>query len=1207
MTDRRVLVIGSQCGSPELALSFLPDAAVNLDDALRSPHAGGWTGALADESSLVLNPTLDEMDSKIAEAFANASRREATLLIAFVGHGEEVDGDFYLLPFDSEHPSSSRRSYLVGQRVLELLREHSSLDGLVLLVDACQSGVGAVQAADKWVRTISKAGCRFEMLTASDHRAAAKGCFTRTITKLILTGHPGLGEYLRCEDLKAAVSNTCPGQVAQRVAYDGRVITDWTDAGLWLARNADRQPGTTPLVRSPANTQVERLLEHYEATDDLRSLVGLSLMHRGVAVVGPPGRGKSALIAALTRPHRLHNDLPDLFAQAVLFASRTDTAETLAHAAARQLERSVAGFAAAARSFKRCAANDLWPRMDAWQRRVAGPLQNLETHVQVRLAIDGLDELEPHHRRLVVTSLGALMENPLLPTIRLIVSSRSEDLAPADFTLLRLAPALRGDVTRYVHRRGITGEEADAVVSQANGNWLIVRLYTEGIAARGTMNSDRPARLDEIYDAELRTIREANGERWEAGILPVLTVLAASGSSPVLPLQLLADAAGQLGGPRTQRRIRDVLVQLRGLVLRGQAGTSEEQVGLFHSTFRDYLRGSASLQLDVPAAHGALVAALAQRAPATAKKVSGSLHQYARTGEAEHLWALGRAPDAVASLESRVSAIPVENLRTWQSWCERLTEALGDRDETVLRARRNAANWQGTSGGIDRALQELHAVLDADEHHLGMGHPETIRARRDIANWVGESGQVTKAREMFRDLPMNDLPDRDAEVDRIRIRHGLACWTGMSGDVSTALRQFEVLLPDTVRVLGPYAPETVRARHHIARWTGHTGQFERARDLYQRLVQDQRQWLAPNDPEALVTRDNLSYWMGRSGDIRGAIRQLESIVADWDRSYGKKYPEALTTRHNLAYWYAQCGRAEKSLKSYQVLLRDQLDTLGSRHPATLRSRHNIAQLIGELGRPREAQELLYPLLTAQQEILGEDNPSVLRTLHSIAQWKGAAGDVEEALSLLHGVLANQRLTLGSAHPATYSTEQNMSLWMAEAGDPEQAQDRLAALLTRQRATLGPGHLDVLTSQGLGAHVAGLCGEIPHCLEETDRVVAELKTRFAHHPVTLKVQHNGALWRMRVDREVGRAELKALLPAVRRTFGPQHPFSLKAAFNLSLVGGSTSYQDKALAMLSHTLEADHSDLRSAQNPRRDPVWERIFAPDHPLPLNRRVVK
>ena len=106
MGGRNLLVIGSQCKSlPEL--SFLPDIAAKLYETMTDLERGACRPAL-DPSGLVIDPTVFEAKKAIESAFERAADDEATLLIAFIGHGEQVaeDGDFYLLPTDARVSSA---------------------------------------------------------------------------------------------------------------------------------------------------------------------------------------------------------------------------------------------------------------------------------------------------------------------------------------------------------------------------------------------------------------------------------------------------------------------------------------------------------------------------------------------------------------------------------------------------------------------------------------------------------------------------------------------------------------------------------------------------------------------------------------------------------------------------------------------------------------------------------------------------------------------------------------------------------------------------------------------------------------------------------------------------------------------------------------------------------------------------------------------
>jgi hypothetical protein len=63
------------------------------------------------------------------------------LFVAFVGHGEFVGNDHYLLPKDAERPPRSHTAIDIGQLVKELQNTGGKPDGFAVLLDTCYSGV----------------------------------------------------------------------------------------------------------------------------------------------------------------------------------------------------------------------------------------------------------------------------------------------------------------------------------------------------------------------------------------------------------------------------------------------------------------------------------------------------------------------------------------------------------------------------------------------------------------------------------------------------------------------------------------------------------------------------------------------------------------------------------------------------------------------------------------------------------------------------------------------------------------------------------------------------------------------------------------------------------------------------------------------------------------------------------------------------------
>jgi hypothetical protein len=856
MGQRRILVIGSQCDAlgDAYRLSFLPKVAEDLYAVMTDPGLGGCLPALPG-GGLILDPSVEDARATIKSAFQQASEDEATLLLAFVGHGEYAGTDFYLRPRNAAVPPETDTAIHLVQLVKELHRRHSFVDGLVVLLDCCYSGVAAAGAAAQWVGALG-GRLRFEVLTAAADRPAADGCFTRNLADLIRTGLASAPfEYLRCEQVRGTLQKRCPKQVPQLPAYNA-------DEGLYLARNAAWLVGRRRWAGAAA-AEVERLTAFFQPTPQLAGVVAAATDERCVVLIGMAGAGKSALAAALARAEVTGGVVPAGFVQAVAFVTAAAGSPELAAQLAERLKSTVRAFAGAQQHFREQTPAEEWKLLDAWQREVLGPLRLLPPDLPVRMVIDGLDQLSTGAGVAVYQALDALATDPALAGVRLLVTARPDTPQPAHGKTVALGRTDDGTIRLYLERRAVPAKAHDTVVSRAQGSWLVAKLLADQASANPDSDpADLPPNLVGIYDQALRRAGASEARRWREELRPVLGVLAAAGVGPVLPLPLLCVASGRLGGPGRPTRVRDVLVDLQGFVIRGSPGTEGEQVGLFHQTFAEYLLNPAcSFGIDAPEPHGALAEALGELAPLGAHDPGSALHRYAVAREAEHLWEIGRHDQALESLTRRESVIPSENLARWQSWHGRIARQLGEDHPHTLATRNNVAHWTGAAGEAHEALRLFGELLPDQQRVLGRDHPGTLSIRHNIASWTGEAGEAQEALRLLVEL----LPDRERVVgedhpDTLTTRSNVAAWTGEAGDTHEALRLSRELLPDQQRVLGRDHPDTLTTRSNVAHWTGEAGDMHEALRLYRELLPDQQRVLGRDHPDTLGTRALIDYW-----------------------------------------------------------------------------------------------------------------------------------------------------------------------------------------------------------------------------------------------------------------------------------------------------------------------------------------------------------
>jgi hypothetical protein len=943
MGQRRILVIGSQCNHMA-PLSFLPKAAQDLYGVMTDPVLGGCAPALKD-NGLMLDPSVEEARTAIEQAFQQASRNDDTLLLAYIGHGEYAGDDFYLLPLNATVPPRAHTAVHLIQLIKELHREHSDVDGLVVLLDTCYSGVAAAGAAAHWVRELGGT-LRFEVLTAAADRPAADGCFTRNLVNIIQNGLDSVPwEFLRCEPVRKVLEGRCPKQVPQQPTYNA-------DEGLYVSRNVAWLTGRRLWAGTITAAQIEQLTAWFQPTQQLAEVVAATTAERCVVLTGVAGAGKSAIAAALARWEVTGGMVPQSFVQAVAFVTTTASSQELALQLAGQLKTTVRDFAAAQRQFQHQTQAEERAKLDAWHREVIGPLRLLSADRPIRIVIDGLDQISTGANVSVHKAIDVLATDPALGAVRLVLTARSDTPLPVRAKIPPLGEAADGAIQQYLERREVPAKLCPTVVSRAKGNWLIARLLADLISAHPDSEPQGlPPDLVDIYDLALRQVGATETRRWREELRPVLGVLAAAGVGPILPLSLLCAASGKLDGPRRPTSVRDILVDLRGLVVRSSPGTEDEHVGLFHQTLAEYLLDQATaFGIETVEPHHALVEALAEL-PARAKHdPRDALHRYALAREADHLWEIGRYTQVVASLEGREAVMPAENLGRWKSWYDRIAMQLGKDHADTLRTRSNIAAWTGRTGDAPAALRLSQELLPDRVRLLGKDHPHTLRTRSNIAAWTGETGKTQEALWLFQELLRDQvcLLGKD-HSDTLRTRHNIAFWTGATGEALTALRLSQELLPDQVRLLGKDHPDTFRTRSNIAAWTGETGEAPAALRLFQELLLDQVRLLGKDHPHTLRTRSNIAAWTGETGEAPAALRLFQELLLDQVRLLGKDHPHTLTTRHSIGFWTGATGDTPEALRLFQELLPDQVRLLGKDHPHTLTTQHNIDALTGATG------------------------------------------------------------------------------------------------------------------------------------------------------------------------------------------------------------------------------------------------------------------
>jgi tetratricopeptide (TPR) repeat protein len=933
-----VLVIGSPCRRLG-HLSFLPEVAVRLHSLMTDPGPGECLAAEADDPpGLLLDPTVAEAKAAIKAAYDAAARGDETLILAYIGHGEFVRGDFFLMPTDAANPPNPDDAIHLAQLIKH---QPAHPDGLIVLLDACYSGTAIWNAVEYWVRWL-EGQLRFEVLTATNDLSTANAWFTRSLIRLLERGDPAAPEQLRCEDARNWVMKSHPQLTPQLSAHN-------SGRHLRLGRNSSKVPGDVFWKESPGRTQILERTEYYQPTAGLAELVEASRAHRMVILTGEAGVGKSTLAAALARPEITEGRVPPGFAHAVAMLGGTTNLRNLAVDLQGQLRHSVAGFAGAVEELHRSVPLAERERLDFLGQMVLRPLDYLDGRPAVRIVLDGLDQLPDGTRRQLRDVLGKSPDH-----LRLIMTARDHTPDCPYGEVIHARRTDRAVLGHYLEERGIPEDARAAILDRAQDHWLIAQLLADAVVEQPGLDLARlPGTVNEAY--ALRLDQAGAADDWQTRFRPVLGPLAVAGTGPVLPLTLLVHASAALGGPPDESGVLDVLGALRGLVARRDSSTPDAHAGLFHTTLAEYLLSpeadSVGFAIDAEGAHRALAEAIDALAPAAEHQARDALHRYAFLREADHWWALGKFDRALRCLSKRESNSPRENLDRWLSWHARISDQLGRDHPDTLSTLNNIAHWTGQAGDVREALRLFQELLLDRERVLGCDHPHTLTSRGNFAAWTGHTGDVREALRLLQGL----LPDQERVLGRnhpetLSTRNNIAHWTGETGDGREALRLFRELLPDQELVLGHDHRETLTTRGNIGACVGDLADARAALQLLQELLPDRERVLGRDHPHTLITRGNIAGRTGETGDGREALRLLQELLPDRERVLGRDHPSTLNTLGFIGLWSFRNGDDDGGCRYLREGLARAESRFGTDHPMTRGFLNAIRNFgCGELG------------------------------------------------------------------------------------------------------------------------------------------------------------------------------------------------------------------------------------------------------------------
>ncbi|MFC2254451.1 tetratricopeptide repeat protein [Labrys portucalensis] len=1154
-SSRHLLVIASQCEA-EGSLTSLHSTAYALAETLRDDlrgHCGidGSTGVLLDG---------DRETTERAVAQAAVLARDKVLVLVWIGHGRAHDQRYYLMPFGARAETIETSGIELVSLLGTIRKEEPS--GVVLAIDACQSGTALVSALRAWVQSQGPA-VPIAILTATGEAAAFDLSFSKALTELLYQGIGDADRELSCAILRDRLCEITGKQTAHLVQYDGAPLP----TQMWIGHNiAFNRKG---LSRAPDLREQGLVL-----SQAIKSLARrLATESSSLAFMADAGVGKTTLSAMLVQmPDALraitgHQNLID----ASFFATEDTTYFKVVQALADQLAL-YKGFRDAAQLFLQRS------ELPDQERMLLGPLrawvETLDTPIgkaKITLLLDSVDSIGLARPR-VLRLLESLAD---VPGIRVLLTGRSGVETPANIERCDLARLTDEEVRNYLSKVGVDPQLHDVLVDRIKGNWLCAAVFGEEVKAREIRGQA------EIVDLTLERAFEDRLERLgvciedpenPAGPLTILFMtLAAAGAGAVMPSSLLRAACAAQGHIGAEEQLDKDLKKLAGLVAHG---TTRETAmwGLFHQELVDYVRRSTKYRTSIVKAHAAIVDVLQIRVPNRGCAVPIEW-RYAFDRELDHRSELGKLTGQINRFTSIMSSDPTDNRSFWVRLNQALKKIQKSDHPDVLRTEARLANFEATFGS-PRAARDLLALLLPDmERVLGAGHRDVLKVREDLASWTGASGDAKGACDQIAVLletqeKMLGADDRDT----LRTRATLALWTGKAGNAGAARDLYVGLLADQERVLGADHPDTLMTRSNIANWVGECGDAPRTRDLFISLQRDLIRVRGADDREALRLRGTIAYWTGMCGDSRTAREMYASLLFDQERILGANDREAMQTRASLAHWIAECGDPQTGREMYAALLLDEERWLGADDLEVLQTRANLARWTGECGDPRAARDLFSKLLPDRERVRGADSLDALETRDCIAYWTGQCGDAHATRDLYAELLPDQERVLGADHPDTLITRENIAGWTGRCGAPRTARDLFATLLPDQQRVCGLDHPYVLRARRNLAYWTGECGDASAARDlYADLLLDQQRIYGTDHPDVLRTRDNIASWTAQCDDIEAALNLYAgLLQDQERVLGPNHPDTLATRHNVADCTGQSGDPSTARDLLARLL-------------------------------------
>lgn len=252
---------------------------------------------------------------------------------------------------------------------------------------------------------------------------------------------------------------------------------------------------------------------------------------------------------------------------------------------------------------------------------------------------------------------------------------------------------------------------------------------------------------------------------------------------------------------------------------------------------------------------------------------------------------------------------------------------LGADHLTTLSIRHGYSDLRDWADSPGSAVAAYEGLLAAYTRVLGPGHAITATVAENLERWRVEVADLAgTAREIYTDMELHESGgDTLSEDQRRRVDDQVeAVISAEQSDVEGVV-ELQTDVDELTRDRGPDDPEVLKARRMLAGQKMVAGDIEGGLADYQAVVTDHGRVLGPTHIQTFETRREQAFALDQSADGVGArIAALEELVADQLSALGPYDPITMQTRMYLA-------GSRNNVAELETVLADQVRILGLQH------------------------------------------------------------------------------------------------------------------------------------------------------------------------------------------------------------------------------------------------------------------------------------